>query len=566
MIAAWMLYCLMVALLLAFAAATVESALRLRGRPARWVWAVALAGSLLLPVVAWLGPDLVPTPASTAAEPGAGAVAVMASEAGGDPLARVEAAPTWLDRAGAALPRLDVPLMWLWLGSSAGLVLLFGAAQWRLARRRKRWESTHVDGVPVLVSRGVGPAVVGFVRSAIVLPEWALASERRLRDLMLAHEEEHLRAGDPRLLLGAFVLLAAMPWNPVLWWQLRRLRLALEMDCDARVLRRHPDLRAYGTLLLELGQRGAGGQWAVAAAFSEPVTTLERRIRMMTSRKPRRAALRAAVSTGVGGLLVLAACETPTPTQLAPVDGSVVYTAENVPAPEKVAVRDHRAAVERYFPQVLTEGMGDNAALAFVVNEQGEIVEAKALRKRTLEPLRASRVEVRPGANANVMAFTVPRFEHADFQSLEIEPGKIRQVEVSRTPAGVLGPDPVSVVWIREGGEGEAALAITSPRPGEGVIRLRSGKDQPDVIMVAPTETLVMTPDGAPLESPLIVIDGEVKPEGFSLRGAGITPERIERIEVLKGEAAVRLYGSRAERGALSITTRKTAEAKPNSQ
>src|SRR5262249_58279568 len=28
----------------------------------------------------------------------------------------------------------------------------------------------------------------------------------------------------------------ALPWNVALWWQRSRLRLAVEMDCDARVL------------------------------------------------------------------------------------------------------------------------------------------------------------------------------------------------------------------------------------------------------------------------------------------------------------------------------------------
>ena len=27
-----------------------------------------------------------------------------------------------------------------------------------------------------------------------------------------------------------------MPWNLPLWWQWRRLRFAIEVDCDARVL------------------------------------------------------------------------------------------------------------------------------------------------------------------------------------------------------------------------------------------------------------------------------------------------------------------------------------------
>src|SRR5690606_10427220 len=106
--------------------------------------------------------------------------------------------------------------------------------------------------------------------------------------LLLRHEEEHLTAGDPRLLLFALALLVALPWNLPLWWQAHRLRLALEMDCDARVLRGSPAARAYGSLLLHVGARNSGGGLAVAS-FAAPHSFLERRLRMIT-RDPSRPA------------------------------------------------------------------------------------------------------------------------------------------------------------------------------------------------------------------------------------------------------------------------------------
>jgi len=68
-------------------------------------------------------------------------------------------------------------------------------------------------------------------------------------------EQSHLVAGDPRLLTGALCLLVFMPWNLPLWWQLRRLRRAIEVDCDARVLNAGHDVNRYGETLLEVGQR-----------------------------------------------------------------------------------------------------------------------------------------------------------------------------------------------------------------------------------------------------------------------------------------------------------------------
>ncbi|UUZ52386.1 hypothetical protein LP419_22985 [Massilia sp. H-1] len=45
-----------------------------------------------------------------------------------------------------------------------------------------------------------------------------------------------MAARDPQLLGLALLVLVAMPWNLPMWWQLRRLRHAIEVDCDARVL------------------------------------------------------------------------------------------------------------------------------------------------------------------------------------------------------------------------------------------------------------------------------------------------------------------------------------------
>src|SRR4029077_3386916 len=154
-----------------------------------------------------------------------------------------------------SLADLDVVLKWAWALSSGALLLSLGAAALGLAALRRGWRNTIVDGRAVYVSDEVGPAVAGLWRPRVVLPEWALGLGEKERRLMLAHEDEHVRALDPWLLAGAAALLVLAPWNPVLWWQVRRLRLAVEMDCDARVLSRAGDARAYGEPLVGVGQR-----------------------------------------------------------------------------------------------------------------------------------------------------------------------------------------------------------------------------------------------------------------------------------------------------------------------
>src|SRR5690606_39266273 len=130
------------------------------------------------------------------------------------------------------------------------------------------WREAEVDGEPVLLSADIGPAVVGMRRARIVMPAWVLGIDRELRRLLLLHEREHMRARDPQLLLAGLMLVAVLPWNPFVWLQFLRLRLAIEVDCDARVLRTSRDARGYGALLLEVGRQRSGGA-ALALAFGE---------------------------------------------------------------------------------------------------------------------------------------------------------------------------------------------------------------------------------------------------------------------------------------------------------
>ncbi len=279
MIAAWMAYSLGITTLLAAGAFALDRALRLGRRPTRWVWAGALTASLAIPAAARIRPEAftamaVPTLTSAPSHLSATRVALPA------------AAPATPTRT-FTLSDLDRPLVWLWAGMSGvfGAVLLIAA--WRLARLRRHWRRASLEGRAVLVSDDVGPAVASFWSRDLVFPLWTLALDEHQRRLMLAHEEEHVRARDPWLLAVAGLVLVAVPWNVAAWWLVRRLRLAVEMDCDARVLDRGRDVEAYGALLLVVGGR-ASRRLVGAAALGEPASFLEQRIRSMTAAVPRR--------------------------------------------------------------------------------------------------------------------------------------------------------------------------------------------------------------------------------------------------------------------------------------
>ena len=159
----------------------------------------------------------------------------------------------------------------------------------------------------------MGPAVIGILRYRIVLPKWVLDLTDAERDLVLVHEREHATVGDPSLLFAATILVALSPWNVALWWMARRLRFAMELDCDARVLRVRPDRAAYGALLLAVNERTYSGAMPIVA-LAEPVSLTERRIAAITSLLPRFVLARATGAGFVALVLTAGSCVAPRPT------------------------------------------------------------------------------------------------------------------------------------------------------------------------------------------------------------------------------------------------------------
>lgn len=311
MIGAFMLYCLALGALLVCAALPVERFVLERGGEARKIWAAALIAALALPVMAVVLRD---------APPGVerGNVVVATTAASGAVMEGVQ-----------SLARLDDALGAAWLTASIALAALLVLGLGVTVLRRRTWAAGEVDGVPVLVSDDVGPAVVGFVRSRIVLPRWALGMDAVERTMMLRHEEEHLRAGDPRLLLLGALVVIAVPWNAAAWVMLHRLRLAVEMDCDRRVLRSSTlDLRRYAELLLTVGARRGAPVYGVGFSVGRPF--LEQRIDRMT--RPARGARRRLhaffLAMGVLGVLA-AAWSVPQPVRAALVSGKVIECPED---------------------------------------------------------------------------------------------------------------------------------------------------------------------------------------------------------------------------------------------
>jgi hypothetical protein len=206
----------------------------------------------------------------------------------------------------------DTNINQVWLTIS-GLLLLWGlVSAWQVSRavrlsHKGRGDTDGIaiiDGVPVVVTDVMGPATVGFWRSRVLLPRWVLALPGEERQYVVRHEEEHRRAHDGRLLFVMSLPLLLMPWNLAMWWQIRRLCLAVEMDCDNRVVNRLGDATAYGELLLKVAQATTGGP-RLQPAFLGGVGTLERRLTALLAPTPLRHVQRFLLPAAALGLLVL---------------------------------------------------------------------------------------------------------------------------------------------------------------------------------------------------------------------------------------------------------------------
>jgi hypothetical protein len=114
-------------------------------------------------------------------------------------------------------------------------------------------------------------------------------------------------------------MVSLTPWNAALWWNVRRLRAAVEIDCDARVLSAGASPTEYGVLLLELTSF-IGEHRLPVPTFAKPHSLLERRLTMIVSNVSHGVPVGSLATLAVCGLLVVAACET-APTMALPTRG-----------------------------------------------------------------------------------------------------------------------------------------------------------------------------------------------------------------------------------------------------
>ena len=302
----WMLYAALTAVLIAAGALAVERLVASTGRPRRFVWLAALMLAVAVPL---LGNRREPPPpevfpAAETVEPIAPAMVPFAPDQRFLPPLPIPTGRTAARTAGIA-----------WGAGSGAALAGLCAVLVIIACARRRWPRGRIDGTNVYLSRRFGPALVGIVAPKPVIPAWVLETEPDARAAILRHEREHARARDHLALLYAGLVAAAFPWSPAIWWMCRRLRAAIEIDCDQRVITGGIGAADYGAVLLHAGSR-SHGRWGFAPALSQPKSLLERRLRTMSEKRKKLNAAHGALLAAAALVALGIACDMPAPTEL----------------------------------------------------------------------------------------------------------------------------------------------------------------------------------------------------------------------------------------------------------
>ncbi|HET7233602.1 MAG TPA: M56 family metallopeptidase [Longimicrobium sp.] len=337
----WVLATVLCGALLAVAALAAERTAGWFRLPRRWVWAPAMAGSLGIPAVALALPGVLPhlrLPARdewTATDPPLSATAV---DAGASP--RFPSAETGPLPAAEPLPR---GAYLAWAAASLAIIAALAASRRRLVAACGATTAQRVAGTRVLVSEHAGPMVLGVLAPVIVLPRWALGEPADELRLIVRHEREHVDAGDPWLLAVASLAVALMPWSPALWYVHRRLRLAVEIDCDARVLNGGESRRGYVNALLDTAARPGLAAWL---GWRASRSQLERRLLAITAPRPRWRLMRALPLVACAAALAACRVATDGAVRAPERDAALVPIDRMVPAPHQTGFAASDTTVE----------------------------------------------------------------------------------------------------------------------------------------------------------------------------------------------------------------------------
>jgi TonB family protein len=361
-----MLTAILASLALVVAAHFAQSALGALGKPIRAPWVFATAAAWAIPLSQVLALGLRSSPSASAPDASLPLVAIVA----GVMTARMDV---------QARAVLDGWLIAAWSIVSLALLVRVLLARQALRHAAAQWTRGEIAGAPVWLSEIHGPAVVGVVNPEIVVPRAIAHLPMPQQTLAMEHEREHVRAHDHWLSLGALLAIATVPWNPLVWLAVRRLRIAIEIDCDARVLDAQPTMRAsYATLMLNVAGWPSRTVRNGIALGESAATALGRRLRLVTSEPSSRGTVAASLRATAACVLLVVGCDISTnvpPSQRATLGQSAVQSSQQPSISDLPSATTVDGSPSAVYPASLrAAGVEGDVLVQFVVDAEGEAV------------------------------------------------------------------------------------------------------------------------------------------------------------------------------------------------
>ncbi|PWB78381.1 MAG: hypothetical protein C3F15_01925 [Holophagae bacterium] len=438
-------------------AAAAAGAAMLQRKPARLrvvVWATALGGTLLiplvtpvlprleLPVLPRLGMELLPitgAPVATAIEAAEAAPALDEFSGREAPMPQ----PTVLANAS---PRWPTLMLLGWAAGTGIALARLGIALW-CTRRLIRHASPTADpawladlararrrvglrrAVRMVISHQIEiPATVGVLRPTIILPTSADTWQPERREAVLLHELVHVSRLDWPLRLVARLARACYWFNPLAWWAVRRLDLEQELACDEEVVALGTRPSVYACHLLGIARAIArhpapaiaGLEMARACHLEERIMSI---LKATTRRRlGRRVLIPAAVL--VGALVPALAAVVPTVTPVSP---------ETPPSPQAPAVTPAPPAAPD-----LAEILAEMKAVEERMQPQLDQIEAiEAEMAPTLEEISSIADAIDDGAIADIEAELQPYLERIEAIELDTAPVEAEMEAIEERLEGI---------------------------------------------------------------------------------------------------------------------------------
>lgn len=186
------------------------------------IWAMVMAGTLLMPLLAIALP--VWRPSSSAA------LAMIASVSSGravEPLARLHWSGFLL---AIYVTGVILALLRIARAVDAARTLAIGSTL-------PDFEVPEAENVRVLIGEpAISPLTMGLLEPVIVLPQEAREWSPQRREVVMRHELAHARRGDWMFLILAQVAVALYWFNPLVWFAAAQLRKEQEHASDEAVL------------------------------------------------------------------------------------------------------------------------------------------------------------------------------------------------------------------------------------------------------------------------------------------------------------------------------------------